>query len=341
MGAGPRAAKEIAEERKEERKAREEEEKARRPRTMAELLRAMQEEGRKELNLILRADTQGSLEAIQHILARESTEDVKINILLAQVGAPTESDVLLAQTANAAILAFGVNPPGSVKKKAEEKGVLLKTFRIIYDLVDEVRNMVKGQREPQYKEEVLGQAEVRAIFRLPTGKQVAGCMVTQGRIPRNAEVRVLRDGQVIWQGRIASLKRFKEDVREVAQGYECGIGLDGFDDFREGDVIGPSRWWRSPPKAMLRLLALLALCLYGAERLPEAPKGAEGLFAPGPILAKQEERSPLLPAPPVPEARRGLPPKPWPSALRPKAGEGFAKAEKLFLLFARLQLEGG
>ena len=231
------AAKEIAEERKEERKAREEEEKARRPRTMAELLRAMQEEGRKELNLILRADTQGSLEAIQHILARESTEDVKINILLAQVGAPTESDVLLAQTANAAILAFGVNPPGSVKKKAEEKGVLLKTFRIIYDLVDEVRNMVKGQREPQYKEEVLGQAEVRAIFRLPTGKQVAGCMVTQGRIPRNAEERVLRDGQVIWQGRIASLKRFKEDVREVAQGYECGIGLDGFDDFREGDVI--------------------------------------------------------------------------------------------------------
>lgn len=148
MGAGPEAAKEIAEERKEERKAREEEEKARRPRTMAELLRAMQEEGRKELNLILRADTQGSLEAIQHILARESTEDVKINILLAQVGAPTESDVLLAQTANAAILAFGVNPPGSVKKKAEEKGVLLKTFRIIYDLVDEVRNMVKGQRSP-------------------------------------------------------------------------------------------------------------------------------------------------------------------------------------------------
>lgn len=144
-------------------------------------------------------------------------------------------------------------------------------------------------------------------------------MVTQGRIPRNAEVRVLRDGQVIWQGRIASLKRFKEDVREVAQGYECGIGLDGFDDFREGDVIGPSRWWRSPPKAMLRLLALLALCLYGAERLPEAPKGAEGLFAPGPILAKQEERSPLLPAPPVPEARRGFRRSPGlrPSGRRP------------------------
>jgi translation initiation factor IF-2 len=230
------AAKEITEERKEERRAKEEAEKERRPRTMADLLRAL-EEGQKEVNLILRADTQGSLEAIQHILARESTDEVKINVLLAQVGAPTESDVLLAQTAGAAILAFGVNPPASVKKKAEEKGVLLKTFRIIYDLIDEVRNMVKGQKEPKYKEEVLGRAEVRAVFRLPTGKQVAGCMVTQGKILRNAEVRVLRKGQEIWRGRIASLKRFKEDVREVAQGYECGLGLEGFDDFQEGDII--------------------------------------------------------------------------------------------------------
>jgi len=230
------AAKEIAEERKEERRAKEEAERERRPRTMADLLRAL-EEGQKEVNLILRADTQGSLEAIQHILARESTDEVKINVLLAQVGAPTESDVLLAQTAGAAILAFGVNPPGSVKKKAEEKGVLLKTFRIIYDLIDEVRNMVKGHKEPKYKEEVLGRAEVRAVFRLPTGKRVAGCMVTQGKILRNAEVRVLRKGQEIWRDRIGSLKRFKEDVREVAQGYECGLGLEGFDDFQEGDII--------------------------------------------------------------------------------------------------------
>ncbi|MEN2982826.1 MAG: translation initiation factor IF-2 [Thermus sp.] len=231
------AAKEITEERKEERRAKEEAERERRPKTMADLLRALQEEGKKEVNLILRADTQGSLEAIQHILAKESTEEVQINVLLAQVGAPTESDVLLAQTSGAAILAFGVNPAGSVKKAAEQKGVLLKTFRIIYDLIDEVRTMVKGQREPQYKEEVLGRAEVRAIFRLPGGKQVAGCMVTQGKVPRSAEVRVLRKGQEIWKGRIASLKRFKEDVREVAQGYECGIGLEGFDEFQEGDVL--------------------------------------------------------------------------------------------------------
>lgn len=231
------AAKEITEERKEERKARGEAEKERRPRTMADLLRALQEEGQKEVNLILRADTQGSLEAIQHILAKESTGEVKINVLLAQVGAPTESDVLLAQTANAAILAFGVNPSGAVKKAAEGKGVLLKTFRIIYDLMDEVRSMVKGQREPRFKEEVLGRAEVRAIFRLPGGKQVAGCMVTQGKVVRSAEVRVLRKGEEAWKGKMASLKRFKEDVREVAQGYECGIGLEGFDDFQEGDII--------------------------------------------------------------------------------------------------------
>ncbi|MGQ9735114.1 MAG: translation initiation factor IF-2 [Thermaceae bacterium] len=230
------AAKEIAEERKEERLRREEEEQ-RKPKTIADLLKMLGGKEKKEVNLILRADTQGSLEAIQAILARESTEEVQINVLLAQVGAPTESDVLLASTALAAILAFGVNPPGSVKKKAEEKGVLLRTFRIIYELIDEVRRMVQGQKEPQYKEEILGRAEVRAIFRLPTGKQVAGCMVSQGRIVRNAQVRVLRKDKPIWEGRIASLKRFKEDVREVAQGYECGIGLEGFDDFQEGDVI--------------------------------------------------------------------------------------------------------
>ncbi|MGQ9692668.1 MAG: translation initiation factor IF-2 [Thermaceae bacterium] len=229
------AAKEIAEERKEERLRREEGQ--RKPKAIADLLKMLGGKEKKEVNLILRADTQGSLEAIQAILARESTEEVQTNVLLAQVGAPTESDVLLASTAHAAILAFGVNPPGSVKKKAEEKGVLLRTFRIIYELIDEVRRMVQGQKGPQYKEEILGRAEVRAIFRLPTGKQVAGCMVSQGRIVRNAQVRVLRKDKPIWEGRIASLKRFKEDVREVAQGYECGIGLEGFDDFQEGDVI--------------------------------------------------------------------------------------------------------
>ncbi|AEB11608.1 translation initiation factor IF-2 [Marinithermus hydrothermalis] len=232
------AAKEISEERKEERKRREEEEaERRRVRSMADLLRQMQEGQQKEINLILRADTQGSLEAIKGILAKEETDEVKINVMLAAVGAPTEGDILLASTANAAILSFGVNPAGSVKKAAEKKGVLLKSFRVIYDLIDEVRVMVKGQVEPTYREEVIGHAEVRAIFKLPKGGNVAGCMVTDGKIVRNAEIRVLRGGEEVWRGRIESLKRFKDDVREVAAGYECGLKLAGFDAFEEGDVL--------------------------------------------------------------------------------------------------------
>ncbi len=233
------AAKEIAEERKEEK--REAELKAQREsraRTMADLLRQLQDKEQKEVNLILRADTQGSLEAIKGILARESTDEVKINLLHADLGAPTEGDILLASTTeNAAIFSFGVNPPGSLKKKAEQKGVVLKTFKVIYDLIDEVKKLVEMQLEPEYKEEVLGHAEVRAVFKLPKGGRVAGCYVTDGKIVRNAEVRVLRGGEELWRGKIESLKRFKEDVREVAAGYECGIKLAGFDDFKVGDVL--------------------------------------------------------------------------------------------------------
>jgi len=234
------AAKEITEERIEERKASEAKAGFTRVRSLADLMRKAREGEEKEINLILRADTQGSLEAIQNILAKEATDEVKINVLLAAVGAPTESDVLLASTANGAILSFNLNPSGSVRKAAEQKGVPLQSFRIIYDLIEEIRKMVKGQREPVYREEILGTAEVRAIFRLSRGV-VAGCMVTSGRITRGAEIRVLRKGKEIWKGRIESLKRLKDDVREVAQGFECGILLDGFADFQEGDVLEASQ----------------------------------------------------------------------------------------------------
>jgi translation initiation factor IF-2 len=234
------AAKEITEERIEERKASEAKAEFTRARSLADLMRKVHEDEQKEINLILRADTQGSLEAIQNILAKEATEEVKINLLLAAVGAPTESDVLLASTAGGAILAFNVNPSGSVKKAAEQKGVPLQSFRIIYELIDEIRKMVKGQREPVYKEEILGTAEVRAIFKLTRGV-IAGCMVTSGKITRNADIRVLRKGKEVWKGKIESLKRVKDDVREVAQGFECGILLDGFTDFQEGDVLEASQ----------------------------------------------------------------------------------------------------
>ena len=235
------AAKEIAEERILERKDREAgAETGLRARNIADLLRTMKEAEQKEINIILRTDTQGSLEAIQQILAKESTEEVKINVMFAAVGAPAESDVLLATTANAAILSFGVNPAGSVKKMAEQKGVPLQSFRIIYELIDEVRKMVRGQREPVFKEEVLGTAEVRAVFKLSRGI-IAGCMVTSGKIPRNADIRVLRKGKEIWKGKIESLKRLKDDVREVAQGFECGIQLEGFTEFEEGDIFEASQ----------------------------------------------------------------------------------------------------
>lgn len=231
------AAKEITEERVAERKSLETRPSdGGRARNLADLMRGMQEAERKEINLVLRTDTQGSLEAIQNILERESTDEVKINLLLAAVGAPSESDVLLASTANGAILAFSVNPSGSVKKLAEQKGVPLQSFRIIYELIDEIRKMVKGQKEPVFREEILGSAEVRAVFKLSRGT-IAGCMVTSGKIARNAEIRVMRKGKEIWRGGIAGLKRVKDDVREVAQGVECGILLDGFAEFQEGDVL--------------------------------------------------------------------------------------------------------
>lgn len=234
------AAKEITEERILERKASQGATELGRARNLADLLRQTQAAEQKEINLILRADTQGSLEAIQNILARESSEEVRIVVLLAGVGAPSESDVLLASTANGAILSFNVTPSGSVKKMAEQKGVPLQTFRIIYELIDEIRKMVKGQREPVFKEEVLGTAEVRAIFKLSRGV-IAGCMVTSGKISRGADIRVLRKGKEVWKGKIEGLKRVKDDVREVAQGLECGILLEGFTEFQEGDVLEASQ----------------------------------------------------------------------------------------------------
>lgn len=235
------AAKEITEERIAERKGQDTSPSdGGRARNLVDLMRGMQEAEQKEINLILRTDTQGSLEAIQQILARESTEEVHISLLLAAVGAPSESDVLLASTANGAILSFSVTPSGSVKKLAEQKGVPLQSFRVIYELIDEIRKMVKGQREPVFKEEILGQAEVRAVFKLSRGV-IAGCMVTSGKITRSSDMRVLRKGKEIWHGKIEGLKRVKDDVREVAQGFECGILLEGFTEFQEGDILEASQ----------------------------------------------------------------------------------------------------
>jgi translation initiation factor IF-2 len=192
----------------------------------------------REVNIILRADTQGSLEAIQGILGRSGTEEVSVNVMFAGIGAPSEGDVLLASTAGAIIMCFSVTPAASVKKAADNKKVEVKNFRIIYELHDEVRRLVRGSLDPVFEERYLGKAEVRMIIAVPRiNTTIAGSYVLDGKIQRGARARLLRAGKEIYKGNVSGLKRFKEDVREVAGGYECGINLANYNEYATGDII--------------------------------------------------------------------------------------------------------
>ncbi len=229
-------AKRLAEQRREAREEEERETIGRKNVTLADLF------GKQRVTtipLILRADTQGTLEALKGVLQRESesTDEVELDIMLADVGAPTESDLLLASTADAQVLAFGVNPAGSVKKSAERQGIPLKTYKIIYQLIEDVQRMIRGQIEPEFEEQVIGHAEVRAVIQVPRSGKIAGSYVTDGVVKRNAKARLIRDGKEVYKGSIATLKRFKDDVREVTQGFECGINLQNYDNVQEGDVV--------------------------------------------------------------------------------------------------------
>ncbi len=206
--------------------------------TLEELSQLVKEGQIKKLPVIIKADTQGSLEAIKGSLEKLKNEEVKIDIIHAGVGAITESDVTLADASdNAVIFGFNVRPTGSVKNRAKQLGVEIKTYSIIYDLLDDVKALLSGLLSPVIKEEVIGQAEVRETFNVPKVGTVAGCMVTDGKIERNAKARVIRDGVVIYDTSISSLKRFKDDVKEVSKGYECGIMLANFNDVKVGDFI--------------------------------------------------------------------------------------------------------
>lgn len=215
----------------------EEENRKKRKLTLEEIMGPLGET--RTINLILRADTQGSLEALQGILARKENDEVKINVMLAGIGAPTEGDVLLASTADATILCFSVSPSGSVTKAAEQKEVPLKSYRIIYELIDEVDRLLKGNVEPVFEEQYLGRAEVRTVICHPKNGNIAGSYVTEGSLKRNAKAVVRRGKEVVYEGSIVGLKRFKDDVREVQQGYECGVNLD-WNDVMEGDIIEAS-----------------------------------------------------------------------------------------------------
>jgi len=192
----------------------------------------------KKLPIIVKADVQGSLEAIKSALGDLKNEEVKVEIIHGGVGGITESDVLLADASeNAIIMGFNVRPTGGVKKKAQDLGVEIKTYSIIYDMIDEVKGLLSGLMSPVVSEEVTGQAEVRETFTVAKVGTIAGCMVTDGVIERNAGARLIRDGVVVYTSRISSLKRFTEDAKEVRAGYECGIMLENFNDIKVGDVI--------------------------------------------------------------------------------------------------------
>ena len=205
--------------------------------TLAALLSQTREGEVPELNLLLKSDVQGSVEALEDQLKRMDQSLVKLNILRSGVGGITENDVTLAQASDAIIIGFNVVPNAQARSQAEEAGVDIRTYRVIYQAVEEIENAAKGLLGPEIREVSLGQAEVRATFRVPRLGVVAGCMVTDGVIRRNSKARLVRDGTVIYETTVESLRRFKDDAREVAAGFECGIGLAGFQDIKEGDLI--------------------------------------------------------------------------------------------------------
>lgn len=191
----------------------------------------------KELNIIVKADVQGSVEAVTQSLQKLSNEKVKVNVIHGGVGAITEADVILASVSNAVIIGFNVRPDTKSRVLAENEKVDIRTYRIIYEAIDDIEAAMKGMLEPEYREVVQGRAEVRTTFKVSSVGTIAGCYVTEGRINRSNDIRVIRNGIVINEGKIASLKRFKDDVREVTSGYECGINIDKFNDVKEGDIL--------------------------------------------------------------------------------------------------------
>lgn len=192
----------------------------------------------KALPVILKADVQGSLEALRSSLEKLKNDEIKVNIIHSGVGGITQSDIELASASeNSIVLGFNIRPTGEVKERAKDKGVEIKTYNVIYNLLDDVKALLGGMMSPILSEEQLGQAEIRQVISVPKIGQIAGCMVTDGVINRGAKIRLIRDGVVVFEGNVSSLKRFKDDAKEVAKGYECGVGIEGCDDMRVGDYI--------------------------------------------------------------------------------------------------------
>jgi translation initiation factor IF-2 len=205
--------------------------------SLDQLFQRMQQGSVKDLNIILKADVQGSVEVLNDTLRKLSTDEVKVNVIHSSVGAISTNDVLLASASQAIIVGFNIRPERSAAELAEKEGVDIRLYTVIYNLVDEIRSAMTGLLEPKFQEVFQGRAEVRETFKVPKAGTIAGCMVIDGVIPRTASVRLLRDNRVIYEGKIGSLRHFKNDVSEVRQGFECGIGIERFQDIKIGDVI--------------------------------------------------------------------------------------------------------
>jgi translation initiation factor IF-2 len=205
--------------------------------TLEEVFQRASEGRLKELNIVLKADVSGSLEALQDEIAKLPQEQVPVNVIHAQTGGINESDVMLAAASDAVIIGFNVRPLADARRAAEQEGIDIRTYTVIYKVTEELRAAMEGMLEPEEVEEDLGQAEVKQTFKASRVGTIAGCLVTDGKVVRNANTRLVRDGTIIWTGRVGSLRRFKDDVAEVDEGQECGIVLEGFADIKEGDVL--------------------------------------------------------------------------------------------------------
>ncbi|MFU0823879.1 MAG: Translation initiation factor IF-2 [Clostridium sp.] len=230
-----KTARNMAEARKE--KLRQERMKSSNKVSLEDLYSQIQEGKVKELDVIVKADVQGSVEAVTQSLEKLSTESVKVRVIHGAVGAISETDVTLASASNAVIIGFNVRPSNNATSLAEKEGVNIRTYRIIYDALEDIKSAMLGLLEPEYKEVILGNAEVRAVYKISSVGTIAGCYVLNGKIARNSKARVIRDGIVIFESEISSLKRFKDDAKEVAAGYECGLSIEKFNDLKEGDMI--------------------------------------------------------------------------------------------------------
>jgi translation initiation factor IF-2 len=205
--------------------------------TLEEMLTRISAGVQKEVAILIKADVQGSAEAIQSTVQKLEHEEVKVRVLLTGVGQITESDVQLAKASSAVIVAFNVRATSQARALATRDGVDIRYYSIIYQVADDVEQLVRGKVAPKYREHFLGYAEIRKVFDITKTGKVAGCMITEGVVKRGCGVRLLRDNVVIHQGELSQLKRFKDDVKEVARGYECGLSFAGFQDLREGDVV--------------------------------------------------------------------------------------------------------